>query len=42
MRHQLGCSVVFLSAVDVVAEVDGHDAAGVVPAHNCVGLKAHI
>lgn len=32
MRHRLWRSgVVFLHTVDVVTEVDGHDAAGVVP-----------
>lgn len=34
MRHQLqSSSVVFLHTVDVVTEVDGHDAAGVVSVH---------
>lgn len=33
LRHQLRSSVVFLHTVDVVTEVDGHDAAGVVSVH---------
>lgn len=33
IRHLLCSSVVFLHTVDVVTEVDGHDAAGVVSVH---------
>lgn len=39
MRHLLRSSVVFLHTVDVVTEVDGHDAAGVASVHNCEWLK---
>lgn len=39
MKHLLCSSVVFLHTVDVVTEVDGHDAVGVVSVHNCEWLK---
>lgn len=41
MRHQRGCAIVILCIVELVAEVDGHDAVGdaSVPAKNKYGNK---